>query len=548
MDPSTLQLTATQDWFSHNVDSWKSLFPLVRSKEPRVLEIGSWEGRSAVFLLTTLCTNGGEIVCVDHFDLFRTDAGMERFSRVQHNLKSTGKRFRILSEFSFPALAKLLEEEIDAQDPGFDWIYVDGSHEADDTFLDGELVWRLAKEGAIVIFDDYHWDKEPDDSVHHPKRGIDAFLALHQGQYQRLSAEDNYQVVLRKTSPMRIGFLTSDKSHVDLDRILPDAFSYSINIVLTIDTEYAMPATIAIRSILEHTSSRITIYIVDYGLSNCDRETIKDSLPLNNDSRLVFLSSPSTGLAAEMGVTWAKFDLPQVVPVERVLYLDADVLIRHDLKDLWEIDLGRKPIGAVVDIGHPMGHSGTKRAPYFNAGVLLMDLAKIRSFAEHLLAVGNAHTHSKYKDQDALNSLFEGNWVPLSLSWNAQGLGTYARYPSSERAALNLAEMDNPHIVHFTGPVNPTLGQVLNPYVQPPTSKPWGYIGSPGHPYHHEWWTVSERTKWSSGEGSCFDSSTFEMRRKEARSKAASEGLAEFERLAEAHVNGKKENTPLAPV
>ena len=540
MDPSTLQFTATQDWFSHNIDSWKSLFPLVQSQQPRVLEIGSWEGRSAVFILNTLCANGGEIVCIDHFDLFRTNAGKERFSRMQCNLKSTGKRFRILSEFSFPALAKLLEEEIDARDPGFDWIYIDGSHEADDTFLDSELVWRLAKAGAIVIFDDYHWDKEPENSIHHPRRGIDAFLALHQGQYERLSAENDYQVVLRKTSPMRIGFLTSDKSHTD--GTLPDAFSYSINVVLTISTEYAMPAAVAIRSILEQTPSRITIYIVDYGLSQSDREMIRDSIPLHDHSTLLFLSPPTVGLAAQMGVTWAKLDLPQVVPVERVLYLDADVLVRHDLKDLWEIDLSGKSIGAVIDVGHPMGHSGTRRMPYFNAGVMLMDLARIRSSAEQLHAAGTAHANSKYKDQDALNLHFEGDWVALSLAWNAQGLGTYARYPCPERATLNLAEMDDPHIVHFTGPVNPTMGQVLDTYVQPPTAKPWGYIGSPGHPYQHAWWTMLDRTKWSSGEGSSVNSSALEMRRKEARSKAISEGLAEFCKLADALVNEQKES------
>jgi 2-keto-3-deoxy-L-rhamnonate aldolase RhmA len=46
-----------------------------------------------------------------------------------------------MSEFSFPALMKLLTEEMESDDPGFDWIYVDGSHEADDTMLDGELIF-----------------------------------------------------------------------------------------------------------------------------------------------------------------------------------------------------------------------------------------------------------------------------------------------------------------------------------------------------------------------------------------------------------------------
>ena len=126
----------------------------VQSTNPRALEIGSWEGRSAVFLLENLCQTG-EVVCIDHFDLLDTPAGRARFERLNRNLALTGGKFRVFDEFSVPALMKLLEEEVSAEKPGFDWIYVDGSHLADDTFLDGELAWRLARTGAIVIFDDY---------------------------------------------------------------------------------------------------------------------------------------------------------------------------------------------------------------------------------------------------------------------------------------------------------------------------------------------------------------------------------------------------------
>ncbi|ESK95696.1 glycosyltransferase family 8 protein [Moniliophthora roreri MCA 2997] len=155
--------TPTQDWFSHNITEWTRFLPLVKRSNPRALEIGSWEGRSAVFLLENLCKDGGEIVCIDHFDLFSTDAGRERYKRIHHNLALTGKPFRVLDQFSVPALMTLLKEEMLSECPGFDWIYVDGSHEADDTFLDSELVWRLARKDAVVIFDDYHWDKEPED-------------------------------------------------------------------------------------------------------------------------------------------------------------------------------------------------------------------------------------------------------------------------------------------------------------------------------------------------------------------------------------------------
>ncbi|EPT03165.1 hypothetical protein FOMPIDRAFT_59584 [Fomitopsis schrenkii] len=490
------RFTPTQDWFSFNMDTWRLLFPRIQSSAPRVLEIGSWEGRSAVFILTELCAQGGGIVCIDHFDLLRSAAGRERYAKITHNLTLTGKPFRILDEFSFPALMTLLGEEMNHSNPGYDWIYVDGSHEADDTFLDGELVWRLAKKGAIVIFDDYHWDKEPADSIHHPRRGIDAFLMLHNGEFDILSSREQYQVVLQKTSDMRIGFLLKEaEAGHGLDR---RALGYGLHIALTVDSSYAMAAAVAIRTSLNHTQGRITFYIVDLGLLPTDREKLEQCVGSGTETTVVFVDLPQDGLVAKAGKAWAKIDMIPVLPVERVLYLDADVLVRDDLQSLWETDLGGKPIGAVRDVGFPMGHDDIQRGPYFNAGVLLMDLAQMRGTIGALRAAAGAFLDAKYADQDALNTHFRDAWRPLPMKWNAQGLGTYAELPSADRAliASEMVEMTDAAIVHFTGPVNPAMEYVLNPYVQPYTAKPWGYAGAPGHPYASEWWSVLEETPW----------------------------------------------------
>ncbi|OCH85037.1 glycosyl transferase [Obba rivulosa] len=485
--------TLTQDWFSFNVDNWRNLFPLIKATEPRVLEIGSWEGRSAVFLLTELCNKGGEIICIDHFDLLKTEAGRERYRKITHNLSCTEKRFRVLDEFSVPALMTVLREEMSSTNPGFDWIYVDGSHEADDTFLDGELVWRVARKGAVVIFDDYHWDREPEDSIHHPKRGIDAFMALHAGEYNVISKPEQYQVILQKTSEMRIGFLVKEKA----DRGLDEALGYGVHIALTIDSAYAMPAAVAIRSAVIHTEGRISFYVVDLGLTDDDKSRIRRSLPERADITILFLSPPEDGFSAEHGSTWAKVDMLRVLPVERVLYLDADVLVRASVRELWETDLCGNPVAAAQDVGFPMGHRGIQGAPYFNAGVLLMNLALIREDAAGLQERCRGMKEAEFHDQDALNAHFAGRWLPLNLKWNAQGLGTYADCASSEREKMDLNAMCDPAIVHFTGPVNPDVAHVLNPYVQPYTAKPWGYAGAPGHPFTDEWWSVVDATAWS---------------------------------------------------
>ncbi|EPQ59720.1 nucleotide-diphospho-sugar transferase [Gloeophyllum trabeum ATCC 11539] len=483
--------TQSQDWFSFNIDIWKALFPLVKPS-PRILEIGSWEGRSAVFLLNELCADGGEVVCIDHFDLMATEAGKARYRKLVHNLTLTGKKFQIIDEFSVPGLMRVLDEHIRSKSTGFDWVYVDGSHEADDTLLDGELAWRLANDGAIFIFDDYQWDVELVGSIHHPKRGIDAFLALHDGEYQRLSSPSQYQMILQKKVDMRIGFLLKDPSvNVD-DR----ALGYGMNVALTIDECYAMPAAVAVKGLVNHSNGKLTIYIVDCGLSVKSRNRIASAAKATAEASVVFVELPKDNFSTKRGAVWAKLDMLRVLPVERVLYLDADTLVRKTLVELWRTDLEGRSLAAVPDIGLPMGHPGVERRPYFNAGVMLVDLSKVRIRITELCALADEMRHARFKDQDVLNMHLGGDWKKLSLTWNAQGLGTYADLPSNDRDAIALDELRDPAIVHFTGPLHPDLPTVLNPWVQPYTAKPWGYAGSPGHPFEAEWWETLDETAW----------------------------------------------------
>ncbi|KDQ65096.1 glycosyltransferase family 8 protein [Jaapia argillacea MUCL 33604] len=523
--------TPTQDWFSFNIDTWRKLFPHVKAEKPRILEIGSWEGRSAVFLLEELCTKGGEIVCIDHFDLMKTPEGCERYRKIKHNLALTGKPFRVLDQFSFPALMSLLEEEMLSSPScaGFDWVYVDGSHEADDTFLDGELSWRMAKIGSIFIFDDYNWDRFDKDSIHHPRRGIDAFLQLHKGEYEILSSPEQYQMVLKKTSDMRIGFLVKDKA----DRGLADAYGYGMNIALTIGSSYAIPAAVAMRSVVDTTKGRITFYVVDCGLTDADKDRIRRSIPERVDVDLLFLELPEESLAAELGVVWAKIDIIKIVPVEKVLYLDADTLVRSDLRELWNVELGERALAAAVDVGYPMGHDGMARAPYFNAGVLLLDLAKARERLSDLVAMARAMKDARFRDQDVLNIHFAERWSPLSLKWNAQGLGTYANQSSADRSEMGLEEMKEPSIVHFTGAMHPELAVVLNPWVQPYTSKPWGYAGAPGHPFEKGWWAMVDKTAWKGYR----NSKEYKKLCEEEKGKALQAATNKFDEIIDMRIN-----------
>lgn len=236
---------------------------------------------------------GGTLCC---FSLDGAVHQQRRHHLYRSNLSVTGKPFRVIDEFSIPGLMRLLEEETTSPDAGYDWIYVDGSHEADDTFLDGELCWRLARKGAIIIFDDYHWDTEPEESIHHPKRGIDSFMTLHSGEFEVLSSPTQYQMI------QNIG----------------EAFGYGMNIAIATDPAYAMAAAVAIHSVIAHTKSRLTIYVLDLGLGDNDRDKLRRSMPRRADATMVFIPLDYASERKEKA-TWAKIDMIDVLPVERVL-------------------------------------------------------------------------------------------------------------------------------------------------------------------------------------------------------------------------------------
>jgi hypothetical protein len=178
----------TSDWLSKHLGSWqRALKPLINQPNIRALEIGSFEGRSAVWLLEHVLTHpSSSLVCIDPF------FGGAREARFDHNIALTKQAIQLEKRkgFSEDVLPELVRDT-------FDLIYIDGSHTASNVLLDAFLSWRLLKVGGVVIFDDYLWIKAPRASER-PKLAIDLFLEQLKGHYKVLHF--GYQVLLRKTS------------------------------------------------------------------------------------------------------------------------------------------------------------------------------------------------------------------------------------------------------------------------------------------------------------------------------------------------------------
>ena len=78
----------------------------------------------------------------------------------------------------------------------FDFIYVDGSHQAQDVLADAVMSWMLLRKGGLLIFDDYLWEKN--DFLSTPKFAIDSFVNCYVNEIKFIITPQNYQFCLLK--------------------------------------------------------------------------------------------------------------------------------------------------------------------------------------------------------------------------------------------------------------------------------------------------------------------------------------------------------------
>jgi predicted O-methyltransferase YrrM len=191
--------TFTTNWAAEHFFAWAELLHPLERQPVRILEIGSWEGRSALFFLNYLPLS--RMTCVDTFG-----------GNVEHHLNPYFAALAPKAEAQFDAnlaqFAHRLEKrkgssasvlpELGIAGRRFDLAYIDGSHMAADVYRDGALTWPLMEAGGLILFDDYLWDGM-DTEYERPKLGVDAFLTAMGGHYREVHR--GYQIAIKKLNP-----------------------------------------------------------------------------------------------------------------------------------------------------------------------------------------------------------------------------------------------------------------------------------------------------------------------------------------------------------
>jgi hypothetical protein len=188
------------DWTSANFPLWTRFLAPYRDQPTRVLEIGSYEGRSAIFVLNFLPRS--TLVCVDVWDVSVLEPYLVQEipqilgqwplaeGRFDRNLSGFADRVTKIKARSSDALA-----ELGVGQERFDLIYIDGDHRRAGAYRDCVLSWALLKSGGMLLIDDYDFALGPT-AAFNPKQGIDAFLQGIEGQFDELHRA--HQIIARK--------------------------------------------------------------------------------------------------------------------------------------------------------------------------------------------------------------------------------------------------------------------------------------------------------------------------------------------------------------
>ena len=249
-----------------------------------------------------------------------------------------------------------------------------------------------------------------------------------------------------------------------------------ISIVFASDDNYAQHIAVVIASIMAKTKEKVCFYVINDNISKDKIEKLRDTA-VTFKTKIEFISVPedkfsNVYLSGHVSkAAYFRLALADILPndIEKVIYLDVDLLVYDDIKKMWQIDLKNLPLAAVPDygimasprlckqkadvIGLPVGEK------YFNSGVLVVNLKEWRKedYTKQILEIIN-NNQFPHHDQDALNKLFMHKWQALDLRWNIipPVFNLFSKILLNTNFRKNaIKARKNPGIIHYAGRYKP---------------------------------------------------------------------------------------------
>lgn len=252
-----------------------------------------------------------------------------------------------------------------------------------------------------------------------------------------------------------------------------------INIAFAADDNYAVPVAVAITSLLVNKNESINLYLLNirgnFSIENKKKLTVQVN-KYNTEIHYVELEPSELidfpilrhGLSAYLRI-YSPFLIKEV---DKLLYLDSDIIIERPLDELYHTDLEDNDYAAVADLGgfarknylKSIGYTFNRH--YINSGVLLMNFKKLRQYNLKDLMIPYVNKYKdnlNYSDQDIINCLWERIKI-LPPQYNAMTPIFY----NIKNSPWNELELETarcePYIIHYVTKFKPWFLGVRHPY------------------------------------------------------------------------------------
>lgn len=258
------------------------------------------------------------------------------------------------------------------------------------------------------------------------------------------------------------------------------------HIVVATDRRFTMPTATTLRSISLSDSGPITAWVLSTGLTAHDRRLMSSSVNTHSlRIEWVDMDHVEFGQTAHNPLgraSYFRLAMGEVLPgeIEKALYLDTDMLVLDSLAPLWHTETPEgRTAWAVRSVHFPsvctygavdrypeLGLN--PRAPYFNSGLIMVDLQRWRDEEIGLRALSylaSPLANGQLADQEALNVVLAEKWGELHPRWNLQSpfyehnRGVHLLYSDEiiEQARAN------PAVIHFLNRPKPWQTNCVHP-------------------------------------------------------------------------------------
>ena len=256
-----------------------------------------------------------------------------------------------------------------------------------------------------------------------------------------------------------------------------------INLCLCCDVNVFQGLHVTLRSLLEHTEEKLKIFLITENIKQEHLDHLDSTLKeFKHQYELVVKLIEIASFKGLRGIqgnhfTYARLLIPELIKEKRVLYLDSDLVVKADVSSIYNINLGDNILGArlipswkgtIDDQLFSELEVDTSR-PYFNAGVLLLDLNKWRANLDDKSIIKFANKYASRllaADQTILNVFFSNAVTDIGRTSNIE------IYPSKAK----LTSFEN-GIYHFVG-----------------APKPWELFSRMTIPNHSLWFSYYKKT------------------------------------------------------